>query len=154
MDTSNWIAVVAAFISAAGFALSLWQAKKAANSESDATNAAAQSASSAKESAASQERIAEALEKLNSRYPNPWKVEHLRGDLYIATNDSDEPALNVELETDSPISSEKIGAAELSPGSQLQFMYAGTFGSNQEMTIRWTRPSESKPRVWRGSVPG
>ena len=153
MTTENWISVTAAVIAFGSFLLALWQAIQAKKSSTEAGKAADRSATAAEESADSQSRIAKALEKMESRYSAPWAIRHIHGALYELVNQSDEPALQVRFEHSSPLSETSVEAEVLEPGGSLQFRFVAAMGSGRRCGVRWTRPSETEPRVWYGSVP-
>lgn len=152
MNTENWIATVAAAISFCSFIASLYQARKSHKSQEESANSASRSATAAEAATEAQHRIAKALEKIGSKYPMPWKIEHFRGQAFLLTNDSDEPVHNVELEIASIIGNEDLTRKVMNPGDSMKFFYAPD-GSERSAVVRWTRPSENHPRVWNGHVP-
>ncbi|STC97743.1 hypothetical protein [Corynebacterium renale] len=154
MSLENWISTIAATIAFASFLASLWQARLARKSEELSAESASRSASAAESASSSQERIAKALEALESRYSNPWRVEHFHGSKYILRNDSDETALEVVFETDSLESKgERYECGTMGPGDEIPFLYIATMGTDRLISVQWVRPSESEPRVWNGTVP-
>ncbi|MGV0391513.1 hypothetical protein [Corynebacterium phoceense] len=160
MTVENWIAVVGAAISLCAFLLSAWQARQSAKSSRDSQASAEESlaqaersASAAEEASASQRRIADALEKMGSKYSMPWVVANLGAGEFTLLNDSDEPALDVKLSHDSPLGPNTFEAKRLGPGESLQFNFFGAAPSKRRMSVQWTRPSEDEPRVWAALIP-
>lgn len=154
VSIENWIATISAGIALASLLFTVWQAHQAKKSEEASAASAERSSSAAEAVSVSQARIAEVLEKIESKYSNPWKVRHFKGDTYALRNDSDEEVLNVEFVTDDPIYGDAVHKyPQLQPGDEVSFRYASAMGAGRRIAVQWTRPSESEPRVWNGLVP-
>lgn len=154
MTTENWISIAGATIAFLSFLASLWQARLAYKSQESSADAASRSVTAAEEASASQDRIAKVLEKMESKYSNPWQVRHFNGDRYVLQNISDEETLDVQFATDSPMRPGEVHKHEcLYPGDEVTFMYAPAMGRDRRIVVQWTRPSESEPRTWNGHVP-
>ena len=156
MRIENWIALGAAAISLCTLFLSAWQARQATKERKSAEEAAERAINAAEDSASSQKRIADAIEKMNSKYSPNWHIKHHGGSTYLLINNSNEAAFHVTVETDSPVKvGDKYKEAELQPQSSLQFWHVEAWDAECEgkVKVTWRRPSETVYRTWNGHVP-
>lgn len=152
MSIENWISLAGAVTAFGSFLAALWQARSAHKSQEASAESASRSASAAESASEAQRRIATALEKIGSRYPMPWRIEHFRGDAFLLINDSDEPVFNVALDVESPIKRGDFSREVMQPGDSMKFIFLSS-EPDRAAIVQWTRQGEEAPRVWNGHVP-
>lgn len=153
-------AIVSALVALTALVFTIWQARGARVSATDAaesrrlaTEAAARAADAQTRAADAQSKLAELAEQSAAKYVPPWRLAHHNGDTYALWNDGDHVEFEVEVSGPDVLRAPAT-AASVDARSSLTFFGLHKARDEPGVAVRWIRSSGGDPElVWRGVLP-